>query len=241
MNHHFYFHTSEDMYEVSDNSVELIIFDPPYTNSLDGKTLDKSDYISFLKRVAFECERTLNDEGILVTINTDLRDHRRYNKNNSKFDGLIWQKHSDIKQIFEELGFLCFDTKIWVKSLKINRYRYNYSYIQFFVKSIKKERIVVPNDITNLFVPSVWFLKGTPRPRLNNKRVFMDGLHPELVVRCILALTKSKDIVLSPFLGVGTVMEAAYNHDRASIGYEIDKDLFDYLIKKLPYAEFKTE
>jgi DNA modification methylase len=225
------------MKEIKDHSVDLVIYDPPYTNSPDRTCLDKREYISFLNKTATECERVLSNEGILVTINTDLRDHRRYNQNNKTFDGLIWHKHSVIKSIFEGQGFLCFDTKLWVKSLKQNVYRYNYSYIQLFKKSSKKEKIRIPTEISKEYNPDVWLLPGTPRIRITINRIFRDSLHPVLVYRCIYALSKGNAVVLSPFAGVGTVTEISHSLGRNSIGYEIDKDLYKHLAEKLPYAD----
>jgi hypothetical protein len=43
------------MPEVLDNSIDLIIFDPPFTNSPDRKFLDKKYYLLFLTTVAKEC------------------------------------------------------------------------------------------------------------------------------------------------------------------------------------------
>lgn len=225
------------MHEVVDCSIDLIIYDPPFTNSPDRKSLDKKGYSLFLKTTSEECNRVLSNEGVLVTINTDLRDHSWYNRNQKEYDGLIWHKHSDIKQMFENLGFRCFETKIWLKSLKKNIYRYNYSYIQFFVKSSKINKIHTSTEITTDFSPDVWFLTGTPRTRLPNNRVFRDGLHPSLVSRCISAFTERDGLVLSPFVGLGTVIQVAKALERSAIGYEVDVDLYDHLINTLTFAE----
>ncbi len=225
------------MPEVFDHSTELIIFDPPFTNSPDSGFLDKKDYLVFLETVAKECNRVLSNEGVLVTVNTDLRDHSWYNRNNKVYDGLIWHKHTVIKQVFEDLGFRCIETKLWIKSLKQNKYRYNYSYIQFFVKSSNKRKLQIPTEIATDFSPDVWFLPGTPRKRLSSGRIFRDGLHPSLVYRCIYAFTKRDGLVLSPFVGLGTVIEVAKTLGRSGVGYEVDQDLYDQLVSSLPCTD----
>lgn len=224
------------MPEVLDNSIDLIIFDPPFTNSPDRKFLDKKDYLLFLTTVAKECSRVLSDQGVIVSINTDLRDHSWYNRNDKSFDGLIWHKHTAIKQVFDDEGFRCIDTKLWIKSLKQNIYRYNYSFIQFFEKPTKKRGLQIPPEFATDFNPDVWFLTGTPRKRLPNGRIFRDGLHYILVQRCVKALTEENELVLSPFAGLGTVIEVAKALGRSSIGYEVDLDLYDYLVNNLPFA-----
>ena len=225
------------MPEVFDHSTDLIIFDPPFTNYPDRRYLDKKDYLHFLQTIAKECNRVLSIEGVLVTVNTDLRDHSWYNRNDKRYDGLIWHKHTVIKQVFEGLGFRCIETKLWIKSLKQNIYRYNYSYIQFFIKTSKKRRFQIPTEIATDFSPDVWFLTGTPRKRLSSGYIFRDGLHPLLVYRCINAFTERDGLVLSPFAGLGTVIDVANSLGRSGVGYEVDLDLYDHLVSSLPYTD----
>ncbi len=45
----------------------------------------------------------------------------------------------------------------------------------------------------------------------------------ELAERCVLALSNEGDIVLDPFLGVGTTAIAAIRHNRNFVGYELDR------------------
>src|SRR5437588_775832 len=115
------------MAEIKDDEARLVVASPPFTNRPDGKTLDKLDYLSFIRRVFYESLRILAPGGVLVSINTDLRDHARYNRGDGRFDGLLWQKHCDLRQAAEGVGFKCFETKIWAKSLKRNLYRYTFA------------------------------------------------------------------------------------------------------------------
>src|SRR5688572_5657614 len=115
-----YFHSSEEMPEIRSDQAQLVIASPPFTNHSNGKILDKQEYLGFIHRVFREVWRVLKPGGILVTINTDLRDHARYNSGDKQFDGLLWQKHADLRAVAERLGFLCIDAKIWAKSLNRN-------------------------------------------------------------------------------------------------------------------------
>jgi len=46
----------------------------------------------------------------------------------------------------------------------------------------------------------------------------------EIVERCVLALTNSKDAVFDPYSGVGSSMIAAMKHDRRAIGCEKESE-----------------
>lgn len=220
-----YFHSSEEMPEIKNGVAQLVIASPPFTNQLDGKTLDKSDYLNFIKTVYSEVLRVLMPGGVLVSINTDLRDHARYNRGDRRFDGLLWQKHCDLRQIAESLGFRCVDTKIWAKSLNRNVYRYTFAYIQFFQKSRAGLRGNFSRRIEDTFAPDVWLLeKGTAR-RDSRGYVFRDAIHPEIVNRCIEQFSFSGDLVVSPFAGSGTVLSVAKLMGRHCVGYETNSNL----------------
>jgi adenine-specific DNA-methyltransferase len=59
----------------------------------------------------------------------------------------------------------------------------------------------------------------------------------ELVERCILALSAPDDLVLDPFLGVGSTAIAAQRHERRFLGFELDADYLDAAKKRLALAK----
>ncbi|MFX0116699.1 MAG: DNA methyltransferase [Candidatus Hodarchaeota archaeon] len=220
-----FFHSSEEMPEIEDRTAKIAIASLPFTNQPDGKTLDKRDYLAFIQRVFCEILRVLMPAGILVSINTDLRDHSRYNRGDVGFEGLIWQKHSDICYCAERVGFRCIDSKIWAKSLKRDLYRYAYSYIQFFWKPVAKARFSLRREVIKEFGIDIWLLeKGTYRCD-SRGHVFRNAINPEIVRRCLEQLTSPGDLVVSPFTGSGTIISVAHLMGRRSIGYEINRDL----------------
>jgi adenine-specific DNA-methyltransferase len=58
----------------------------------------------------------------------------------------------------------------------------------------------------------------------------------QLVSRIILASSNTGDVVLDPFAGSGSLLEAAILHGRKAIGIEIQDDYVDMSIRRLRYA-----
>lgn len=213
------------MREIGSGTAQLAIASPPFTNQSDGKTLDKQDYLEFLGRVICELHRVLMPGGILIAVNTDLRDHACYNRGDKRFDGLLWQKHGDLRQIAEQGGFRCFETKIWAKSLRRNLYRYTFAYVQFFDKPGALGGRSGRQKPTSAFAPDVWLLEGGTYRRDSRGYVFRDAIHPEIVKRCVERFTVPGDLIVSPFTGSGTVLSIATLLGRCGIGYETNRDL----------------
>lgn len=225
-----FFHTCEDMYEIKTDSTRLVFASPPFTNKPDGKTLDKADYLDFIKRTYVEIFRVLALGGVLVSLNTDLRDHRSYNKGDSSHEGTVWHKHHAIREVAESIGYKCFDHKIWVKSFKENMYRYNFSHILFYSKPGKVLRPHAPKHAKD-FSPDVWYLQDSMIRKDSKGFLFRDAIHPEIPKRCIDEFTSEGDLVVSPFAGSGTILAVAEEMKRNWIGYEINKNL-ELLIKE---------
>jgi DNA modification methylase len=217
-----YFHSSESMHEVATRHANLVIASPPFSQHDDGRTLVKSEYRAFIGRVLCEAERVVSDRGALVIVNTDLRDHARYSQGDTRCDGLIWHKHSDLRIVAEENGFQCIDTKIWVKSFARRVYRYNYSYVQVFRRA--SDRRVRQFECPQ-FEADVWFLPGGTIRRQPGRKPFRDAIHPVIAQRCIERFTREDDLVVSPFAGSGTVLGVATLLRRRSIGYETKREL----------------
>jgi DNA modification methylase len=221
-----FYHSSERMPELSCDSAQLVIGSPPFTNHPDGKTLDKLLYLQFVSTVFLEAWRILKPGRLLVVVNTDLRDHARYNRGDVKFNGLLWQKHSSIRSVAENANFRCVDTKIWAKSLKRNVYRYSFSYILFFQKPDSGvPRSSRRGSVTKTFAPDVWLLPGGGIRRDSRGFVFRDAFHPEIASRCLQQFTEPGDLVVCPFAGSGTVPAVARLLGRRCIAFETDRRL----------------
>lgn len=218
------------MYELSSDTARLVFASPPFTNNPDGKTLDKKDYLDFIQRTYAEIFRILKPGGVLVSLNTDLRDHAKYNKGDSSYEGTVWHKNHSIREVAETIGYKCFDHKIWVKSFEENMYRYNFSHILFYSKPGKILKPHAPKHSKG-FGPDVWYLQDSMIRKDSKGFVFRDAIHPGIPKRCIDEFTLKEDLVVSPFAGSGTILAVAEDMGRNWVGYEINKGLED-LIKE---------
>ena len=86
----------------------------------------------------------------------------------------------------------------------------------------------------NVWFSDVWMdLKGTSQNLLDKNARNRSAAYPfELPYRLITMFSVKTDNVLDPFFGIGTTMHAAMAAGRNSIGYEIDHNLYQYIMPK---------
>jgi len=203
----------EELKKIPDESIDLIITDPPYgvnykggQHSLGEKNVisgdEKFDYRSLIK----ECYRILKIGG-----------------------GGMYMFYADGKEndIFPIDNFEKHQVLIWYKLAKVGhgdflaRYKHNYEPILYLIKKS----------------PTKW------RGLNNQVNVFMDFvkeniLHPtqkplKLIKKLIENSSDENDIVLDPFIGSGTTAVAAKILKRNYIGIEIDKNYVELTNQRL--------
>ena len=205
MNNVFY-HSSESMNEIKDGSIKLIVTHPPFLNWGLGV------YGDMINRVFYECYRVLEDGGVLVCVNTDVK----------KLD--FFSKHIFLHDLLIKNGFVLRDEKIWVRT-ENNRYdRMGFSFVQIFSKG-KYKKI----EINKEFEAGIWSL-----PFSMNVGDFRDAFHPDIPKRCIGVFTKKGDLILDPFLGSGTTYKVAKGEGRVCYGYELNLGLKPLIEDTLP-------
>jgi DNA modification methylase len=96
----------------------------------------------------------------------------------------------------------------------------------------------------NIWFSDLWFdIKGTQQALGNKDTRSRSAAYPfELPYRLIHMYSAKEDLILDPFLGIGTSMAAAMAGGRNSIGYEIDAAL-ETTIRAIPemVVEFSNE
>ncbi len=232
-------HSSEDMHEIPDKSVDLIVTSPPYNiniqygnKTVNGKiseskgvkyadNMNEEDYRHMLGTVFSECKRVISDTGSIWI-----------NIKNRCIDGAVsppfWIQDYFQDMYLKNLIIWNFD---WGGSTN-KRFAPRYEFVFWFVKDkdnytfnledVKipalnyrpdryKSQMKNPTDVWRISMVSGNFEERTPHP----------AQYPEeLVERIILAGTNKGELVLDPFIGSGTTAAVAKKLGRHFLGYE---------------------
>lgn len=235
--------SSENMSEIPDKSVHLMVTSPPYNVGKEyDEDLSLDDYLGLLERVFQETYRVLVPGG-RTCINVANLGRKPY-----------IPIHSYVIDIMNSLGFLMRGEVIWDKqnsggtawgswkSASNPVLRDQHEYILIFSKgsmgrdnpqdredTIKKEEFLE-------YTKSIWKFTSESAQKVGHPAPFP----VELPRRCIQLFTFKGEIILDPFMGVGTTAIASIKSERDFVGYEINKEYANKAkkrIKKNNYIE----
>ena len=203
--------------KLPNESVDLIVTDPPYKMTARGNTGNSGGM--FLKDINKKGKVFDNND---VNISQWLPECYRILKNSSHI--YIMTNHINLIEYLNEIskvGFHFIKSLIWNKGNKImsQYYMSQFEYILFCRKgSAKKINNCGTSDIIDI----------------PNKEQKKDGknLHDtekpiELMKILIENSSNQNDIVLDPFMGIGSTIIASKYLNRQYIGIEIDKNYYD--------------
>jgi site-specific DNA-methyltransferase (adenine-specific) len=124
--------------------------------------------------------------------------------------------------IIEKTGFHFIKSLIWDKQNKImgQYYMSQYEYILF----LRKGKGV---KINNCATPDILSIKNKKLKNANNKNLHDTEKPVELMKILIENSSTENQIVLDPFMGIGSTGVASINTNRDFIGIELDRDYFD--------------
>ena len=183
-------------------------------------------------------------------------------------DFRLYTNHARILSYLQKLGFSSLPAILWRKQTNApNKFMgsgmlpagayvtLEHEYILIFRKGPKRQFEDADDkkvrresayfwEERNIWFSDVWFdIKGAQQALGNKDTRSRSAAYPfELAYRLIHMYSAKADLVLDPFLGVGTSMAAAMAGGRNSIGYEIDPALED-TIRSIPdmIVEFSNE
>ena len=252
--HKIIFGDSRQMQNVPDNSVQLIITSPPYwqlkdygTDNQIGYNNSYEEYINNLNLVWKESYRVL-DNGCRLCINIGDQFARSVYYGRYK----VIPIRTEIIKFCESIGFDYMGAIIWQKKTTSNTtggaslmgsyptprngiISIDYEFILIFKKlgtpkrpsKEIKEKSKMTKEEWKTYFAGHWNFGGAKQD--GHIAVFPE----ELPKRLIKMFAFVGDTVLDPFLGSGTTSLAAKNLGRNSIGYEINKEFFPFIKKKL--------
>jgi site-specific DNA-methyltransferase (adenine-specific) len=227
------------MYELHDNSVDMIVTSPPYWNSISydryiednnqnyktRKGISYENYLRLLHRCLSECYRVLrNGRYCCIVINSIVYQARNY------------PIPFDLVNIMKRIGFDLSQEIIWNKCLNYKNKdkpeypgqyypNFRFEYILIFQKPgtfrssfIDEEdkipdHFFFPKDVMN----NVWNILPVKYDCINHPCPFPE----EIPYRLIQLYSFKGDIVLDPFMGSGTTALVAKTLERKFIGYEV--------------------
>ena len=222
-------------------TVMLIVTSPPYNI---GKSYEKKstleDYVSAQVQVISECVRLLHPRGSIC-----------WQVGNHVDRGEVFPLDTILYHVFKDHGLKLRNRIIWHFEHGLHcrkRLSGRHETVLWFTKgddyTFDLDAIRVPSKYPGKRYfkgPKVGQLSGNPLgknpgdvwifPNVKNNHI-EKTIHPcqfpvELVERLVLSMTEEGDIVLDPFMGVGTSVIAALKHDRIGYGCDIVREYVD--------------
>ena len=171
--------------KIEENSIDLILTDPPYPK----------EYLPLWKDLSEFANKVLKPSGFLITYSGEmyLPEVIEGLKTSLNYYWCMCLQHSGSTQIVNGRNIQC-----------------GWKPILLFQKSPFKMLNTFPKD----------FIKGTGR----DKNLHEWQQSSREIIPLIKKLTKENDIILDPFAGSGSVMEASELTNRRSISIEVNKD-----------------
>ena len=218
----------EVLKNIPDNSIDLIVTDPPYRTTSRGSAGNSGGML----------QKDINKKGQVFAFNNiDCQAYApkffRVLKDGSHC--YVMTNHINLLHMlntFIDYDFHFIKSLIWDKGNKImgQYYMSQFEYILFFRKG-KGVRINNCGTSDILKIPNIK-TKNT-----DGKNIHDTEKPIELMEILIANSSKENQFVLDPFMGIGSTGIACVNTNRNFIGIEIDKGYFDIAEKRINEAE----
>lgn len=235
------------MSKIPDNSIDLIVADPPYCLGKDyGNNSDKmnsDDYLKWMQRWIDVCIPKLKTTGcfyIFLSWQYSPEIFSYLKKNMIMINEIIWDRRvpsmggstRKFSSVHDNIGFFVKDKK----------YYFNLDPIRIpYDEETKKART------RSIFVGKKWLEMGyNPKdvwvyPRIHAQDPEREG-HPtqkplEIINRLILSSCPQEGTVLDPFMGSGTTAESCILNNRNYVGFEINGVYCENIFSRIKKAK----
>lgn len=211
--------------EIPDESIDLIVTDPPYL--INYKTNHrKNKHHDFCTPIKNDTNKEL--------ISDFLKESYRVLKNNTAMYCFCSPKTIDffLKECVGS-GFVVKNQIVWVKN--------NWTAGDLKAQFGQKYEIILYLNKGRRFLEEKRISDVWEFPKVSGKLQLHQNQKPiDLISQCIRYSSCDGDIVLDPFMGVGTTPIACMNNRRHYIGFEIDQKYYDMACRRLDDAEGVT-
>ena len=222
--------------EIEDNSVDLVITDPPYKTTSRGRGKVGTTTSGGMLEKKIVCEGKMFEYNN-IQIKDYIPEFYRVLKDGSHF--YIMTNHVNLTEmlnICQESGFHFIKSIIWDKGNKImsQLYMSQFEYVLFFRKGFaKKINKCGTSDILSV-------------PNKKTKDEFNKNLHdtekPVGLMKIFIENSSlEREIVLDPFMGIGSTGVACMNTNRKFIGIELDENYFEIAKNRIEQSVANTQ
>jgi len=232
----------EGMKHIPDNTIDLVITDPPFAIDFKAK---RNNYHRTASRVIEGYNEIPRKEYYNFTLKWMKEVHRILKDSGSMYVFSGWNNLKDILIAIDELGFITVNHIIW-------KYQFGVVTKRKFVTSHYHCLYVCKDDEKRKFFPysrygkeeddkdggslhykdkeDVWIIK---REYWTGDQKTPTKLPAELIKKILMYSSEEGDIILDPFLGSGQVAVVSKMLKRQYIGFEIVKEYYEFAKERL--------
>ena len=218
--------------EIPDNSVDLVVTDPPYNTGM-VESNEKARLSHF-----FNDNYKPEDYQVLLSESCKQM-YRVLKENKAIYIYMNWKSYSKWIDSLQIAGFKIKNLIVWDKvihGLNYQNYAYTHEFIIFAVKGNFKPSNKQQKDNKNKYYTDVWHIRRNLDNESESTEHHETQKAMEVVKIPILHGSKEGDTILDPFLGSGTTMLASLELGRSCIGIEIEPKYIDIAKKRLNWG-----
>ncbi len=226
--------------KIDDDTVDMIFADPPY--NVDKKYYsvndNRTDYFKWMKKWMSQCYRVLRPSGTAYFMNAP----KNFGQQEATIKSvgfeiksyIIWMRRNPApaKNTFPNVHS---DIHYCIKPPCSKKYFDDSETVWYELR--RKDGLIgkdhrpydvwldIPKLVPGFMAQPEVVLKSNGKKAM----VLPNQLPEKLVWRCVQSSTQVGDLVIDPFLGIGTTMRVCAKNGRRFIGFEINKEYEKYL------------
>jgi len=240
----------DGMKTIPDGKIDLVVTDPPFAINFKAK---KANYNRTSSRVLSGYNEITKENYYEFTLNWMSQCFRILKESGGMYVFSGWNNLADILNAIEEIGFITVNHIIW-------KYQFGVVTNRKFVTSHYHCLYICKNDKKRKFFPYERFGKEEKNNQGRSlhykdkedvweiKREYWTGdektptkLPAEIIKKILQYSSEEGDLVFDPFLGSGQTAVVSKLLKRNYIGFEIVKEYFDFISKRLKSNSYRIK